>query len=92
LLESHEEKYLIGVKNRTKITSFAPYLFMKLRKKMGLDEKSIIDSLSSIKNRKQIFKSNQRTGQGRSSNQGGQSSSFFFTTEDSKFIVKTISA
>ena len=59
---------------------------------MGLSEFEIISSLSSVNNKKQIFKSNQRSGLGQSSNQGGQSNSFFFVTEDNNFIVKTITA
>jgi hypothetical protein len=59
---------------------------------MDLNDLEIFESLKSANNRKQIFKSNQKIGSGLSTNQGGASDSFFFMTEDNRFIVKTISA
>ena len=58
---------------------------------MDLNDLEIFESLKSANNRKQIFQSNKRISSGTSSNQGGASNSFFFLTEDKKFIVKTIS-
>jgi hypothetical protein len=43
-----------------------------------------------INNREQIFKSNQKSRLGLSQNDGGQSGSFFFFSEDSQYIIKTV--
>lgn len=51
----------------------------------------MIRSIDPIYNREQIFKSNEQTGQGVTSNSGGKSGSFFFFTEDEQLLVKTIS-
>ena len=70
--------------------SYSPDLFKKVRHLYKIAEFEIIESLRSENNREQIFRSNQITSEGLSSNDGGRSNSFFFFTDDSKFIVKTI--
>lgn len=73
-----------------KIIEFAPYLMGKLRQMSGIDEEDIICSLDPLNNREQIFKTNNTAREGGTSNEGGGSGSFFFFTEDSNYIVKTV--
>jgi hypothetical protein len=89
--QNHVEKFIVSVKSEGKIISFAPTLFMQLRKQIGISEPDLINSLLPVNNREQIFKSNKKTASGITSNEGGNSGSFFFSTEDNKYIVKTIS-
>ena len=48
-------------------------------------------SIDPLNNINQIFETYQKTREGASTNTGGNSGSFFFFTEDKKYIVKTIS-
>ena len=75
-------KFVIDIKAKATIKSFAPTIFMKLRSIHGITETDIITSLDPINNREQIFKSNLQTSSGVSSNVGGKSGSFFFFSED----------
>lgn len=75
---------------QAKVVSYAPAKFREVRRLFGLSEKEIIASLRPEANREQIFKSNQLTSGGLTSNNGGKSNSFFFFTQDGKFIVKTL--
>ena len=61
-----------------------------MRELNGISGPDLINSLLPENNREQIFKSNKKTASGITTNEGGASGSFFFATQDSKFIVKTI--
>ena len=52
----------------------------------GIDELGLIRSLDPEQNRNQIFKKNKNAKEAN----GGRSGSFFFFTQDNKYIVKTI--
>ena len=79
------------MKSQGKIVLHAPSLFKQLRVKYKIGDSELLNSLLPENNREQIFKSNKKTASGITSNEGGNSGSFFFLTQDNKFIVKTIS-
>jgi hypothetical protein len=56
----------------------------------GTREDDLIYSLSPENNRLQIFKTNRTMIEGMSTNNGGKSNSFFFFTEDKKYMIKTM--
>lgn len=88
--KSSSFQYVIELKIKGRITSFEPMTFMKIRQICGIKEDEIIQSLDPINNREQIFKSNLLTSRGKTTNTGGKSGSFFFYSQDKKFIIKTI--
>ena len=51
-----------------------------------VDDIDVIESIDPKNNRFQIFKTNK----GQKHTEGGKSGSFFFFTEDRKYIVKTL--
>lgn len=59
-------------------TEYAPKVFRKLRKLEHIEENELIESLLPMKNRTSIKKSQ------------GKSGNFFISTDDNKFILKTI--
>ena len=67
--------------------SYAPKVFRFIRAIDGISEKDIIESVKPHKNRLQIFKVNTKEKH----QSGGKSGSFFFLTENKKFIIKTMS-
>ena len=69
------------------IVSYAPKVFRFIRAIDGIKEQDIIDSVTPHKNRLQIFKVNTKEKH----QSGGKSGSFFFLTENKKFIIKTMS-
>jgi 1-phosphatidylinositol-4-phosphate 5-kinase len=69
------------------VSSFAPQVFRYLRAQDNIGEYEIMKSVKPQLNKLQIFKSNANNG---NTNSGGKSDSFFFFTEDNKFIIKTI--
>ena len=66
--------------------SFAPRVFSYIRTLDKISEYDIMDSLKLEKNKLQIFKTNNNQSHG----SGGKSGSFFFFTEDRKFIIKSM--
>ena len=79
------------MKSHGKILIYAPMLFKRIRQENKVSDSELMLSLLPENNREQIFKSNKKTASGITSNEGGNSGSFFFLSEDDKFIVKTIS-
>jgi hypothetical protein len=71
---------------------YAPLLFKKIREENKVSDSELMDSLLPENNREQIFKSNKKTASGITSNEGGNSGSFFFLSQDDKFLVITISS
>lgn len=69
-----------------KVYSFAPRVFRFIRAIDNISEYDIMMSVKPQLNKLQIFKSNQN----QSHDDGGKSGSFFFFTEDKKFIIKTM--
>lgn len=68
------------------IRVYAPQIFRYIRFMDGIQENDIIKSLDPKCNRLQIFKTNKGTKH----NEGGKSGSFFFFSQDKKFIIKTL--
>ena len=68
------------------VTSYAPRVFRYIRAVDGIDELDIMKSVKPELNRMQIFKTNSNQSHGN----GGMSGSFFFFTEDKKYIIKTM--
>lgn len=68
------------------IISYAPQVFKFIRYVDGVDELQILTSVDPRNNRYQIFKTNK----GYKHNKGGKSGSFFFFTQDRKYIIKTL--
>ena len=75
------------MKIKIDITAYAPQVFKFIRHLDGIDEVDIINSVDPMNNKFQIFKSNK----GQKNQQGGKSGSFFFFTQDKKYIIKTMS-
>ena len=50
----------------------------------------MIKSIDPENNQSQIFKTSEKTKKGISTNNGGSSGSFFFYTEDNKYLIKTL--
>ena len=69
-----------------KVKNYAPKVFHYIRHLDGIEEADIIKSIDPKLNRFQIFKSNT----GSKHTEGGKSGSFFFFTEDNKFIIKSM--
>ena len=69
-----------------KVKAHAQQIFKYIRWVDGVTDHDIIKSLDPKNNRYQIFKTNQ----GEKHNDGGKSGSFFFFTQDKKFIIKTL--
>jgi 1-phosphatidylinositol-4-phosphate 5-kinase len=63
------------------VTEYAPDVFAFLRQKDGYDNSVLRDSLHPEANKKMVFKA----GEG-----SGKSGSFFFFSQDQKFIIKTM--
>ena len=61
-------------------------VFSYIRHTQGIDEEQIISSLDPKNNRFQLFKTNT----GKKHNTGGKSGSFFFFSQDRKFLIKTL--
>lgn len=59
---------------------FKPKLFRRVREVYGISHQEIQESVRPELNRSQIFKSNEMTSGGQSSNIGGRSNRFFFFT------------
>ena len=68
------------------VTSYAPRVFRYIRAVDGINELDIMKSVKPELNRMQIFKTNSNQSHGN----GGMSGSFFFFTEDKKYIIKTM--
>jgi len=68
------------------IKAYAPQVFKYIRFMDGVYENEIIKSLDPKSNRLQIFKTNKGTKH----NDGGKSGSFFFFSQDKKYIIKTL--
>ena len=68
------------------VTSYAPQVFKFIRARDKINEIDIMKSVKPELNRMQIFKTNSN----QSHSDGGQSGSFFFFTEDKKYIIKTM--
>ena len=71
----------ISLKSEYKIYAIYPEKFKKIQLQDNLTQNDLIHSLSTDLNRKRIFKA----GKG-----GGRSGSFFFFSNDSKLVVKTL--
>ena len=78
------------MKVKASIKAYGQEIFKSLRKKQNIEEQDIIESIDPVNNVHQIFKVQQQTRFSTSTNIGGNSGSFFFFTDDQKFIVKTI--
>ena len=68
------------------VTSYAPAVFKYIRVIDQINELDIMKSVRPELNRMQIFKTNSNESHG----SGGMSGSFFFFTEDKKYIIKTM--
>lgn len=66
--------------------SYAPQVFKYIRHMDGISDQDIIQSIEPKNNRYQIFKTNKQAKH----NSGGASGSFFFFTQDKRFIIKTL--
>mmetsp|Transcript_14192 Transcript_14192/g.24122 ORF Transcript_14192/g.24122 Transcript_14192/m.24122 type:complete len:238 (-) Transcript_14192:837-1550(-) len=85
--QSANWNHVKGMKmTQASIISHAPSVFQEIRLLDQINEQEMISSLDPERNRQQIFKANQ----GHKHSSGGKSGSFFFFTEDRKFIIKTI--
>lgn len=83
--------FIQSVKLECWIKAYAPSAFQIIRKADHVNKEDMIKSLMPSMNREQIFKSNQNTaGVGSRINGGGSSGSFFFFTQDNKYVVKTV--
>lgn len=80
------ENLVYGVKMKARIISYAPSLMKAIREIDGISEDDLIKSIDPKNNREQIFKMNQQS----ETNDGGRSGSFFFFSQDKRFIVKTM--
>lgn len=80
------ENLVYEVKMRAGITCYAPLLMRQIRDLDGVNEEELFESLHPKNNREQIFKTNKNSN----SNDGGRSGSFFFFTQDKRFLVKTM--
>ena len=69
-----------------KVLSYAPRVFRFIRAIDGVEEVEVMKSISPATNKVQIFKTKENI----SHSSGGASGSFFFFTEDKKFIIKTM--
>jgi 1-phosphatidylinositol-4-phosphate 5-kinase len=66
--------------------SYAPKVFRYIRAMDGISEYDIMNSIKLEQNKMQIFKTNENQSHG----SGGKSGSFFFFTEDKKYIIKSM--
>ena len=66
--------------------SYAPKLFRYIRAMDRISEYDIMNSIKLEQNKMQIFKTNENQSHG----SGGKSGSFFFFTEDKKYIIKSM--
>ena len=69
---------MYDIKIKSRVISYAPSLFQKLREMDDLLEAELIQSLMPSKNRDSIFKINKKSSV--DTNDGGRSGSFFFFT------------
>lgn len=76
---------------KAEIKSNAQEFFKKLRIDSNIREDEILSSLDPVNNKGTIFQASERINVGYTGNEGGASNSFFFFTDDMKFLVKTIS-
>ena len=79
-----------SIPSKSVIKAYAQQTFRQLRQMQGIQEKDIMESLMPQNNRLQIFKTNKDMIKGISTNKGGRSDSFFFFTQDQKYLVKTM--
>ena len=86
-VEEKEEQLFEEVAIDVKVKSYAPRVFRFMRAIDGIEEWEVMKSVSPDTNRAQLFK----TRSGLSHASGGKSGSFFFFTEDRRFIIKTMS-
>lgn len=80
------EQHFKNVSVNSTVTSFAPKVFRSIREMDGIDEHVLMRSIDPRHNRFQIFKVND----GQKHTAGGKSGSFFFFTQDRKYIVKSM--
>ena len=81
LRESKNSKSLLKINKKVKVTGYFPESFSKLRESDGLTLDVLMESLDPAANAHNVFKAGEASG---------ASGSFFFFSNDKKFIVKTM--
>ena len=76
-----DEKESLTINEDIMVTEYAPDVFSFLRQKDGFTNKTLQLSLDPERNKEKVFKAGESQG---------KSGSFFFFSEDQKFIIKTM--
>lgn len=65
-------------------------MFQQIMQREGVLQENLLASVVPEANKTQILKTNNKLKAGDSTNQGGSSGSFFFFTEDRKYMIKSM--
>ena len=76
-----DEKESLTINEDIMVTEYAPDVFSFLRQKDGFTNKTLRQSLDPDRNKEKVFKAGESQG---------KSGSFFFFSQDQKFIIKTM--
>ena len=88
-MRSMIEQSVHSIQVKVEIRAYEPTIFSQIRQLDGIIEEELINSLMPRNNRDQIFNTSQNAASSLG-NDGGNSGSFFFFTQDKKFLVKTM--